>query len=93
MRRRNPAISPEGLLLRQVRCVGQENRCIPCKEIPFKSLTASEKAMLAAWQDQESGNGDHDMYMGKNLLVVNSYLTAVPLNELKSKRASGAPSE
>jgi hypothetical protein len=48
--------------------------CInPCKEIPFKSLTASEKAMLAAWQDQESGNGDHDMYMGKDLLVVNSY--------------------
>jgi hypothetical protein len=48
--------------------------CInPCKEIPFVPLTASEKAMLAAWQDQESGTGDHDIHMGNNLLVVNSY--------------------
>lgn len=48
--------------------------CInPCKEIPFKPLSASEKAALEAWQDQESGTGDHDIHMGADLLAVNSY--------------------
>lgn len=47
--------------------------CInPCKEVPYKPLSASEKAALAAWQDQESGTGNHDIHMGDNLIAVNS---------------------
>ena len=44
----------------------------PCKEVPYKPLSASEKAMLAAWQDQEGGTGRHDIHMGDNLIAVNS---------------------
>jgi hypothetical protein len=49
----------------------------PCKEIPFKPLTASEKAALEAWQDQESGTGNHDIHMGDDLIAVNSYSNGV----------------
>jgi hypothetical protein len=45
----------------------------PCKEIPFTPLTASEKAALEGWQDQESGTGNHDIHMGDDLIAVNSY--------------------
>jgi len=44
----------------------------PCKEVPYKPISDSEKAALANWQDQESGTGHHDMHMGDNLLAVNS---------------------
>jgi hypothetical protein len=47
--------------------------CInPCKEVPYKPISDSEKAALANWQDQESGMGHHDMHMGDNLVAVNS---------------------
>lgn len=47
--------------------------CInPCKEVPYKPISDSEKAALANWQDQESGTGHHDMHMGDNLIAVNS---------------------
>src|ERR1700730_11278468 len=45
--------------------------CInPCKEVPYKPISASEKAALAGWQDQEEKN--HDPHMGDNLIAVNS---------------------
>jgi hypothetical protein len=48
--------------------------CInPCKEVPYKPISPSEQAALAAWQDQESGTGNHDIHMGDNLIAVNSY--------------------
>ena len=48
--------------------------CInPCKEVPYKPISASEIAALAAWQDQESGTGNHDIHMGDNLIAVTSY--------------------
>src|SRR4051794_33852960 len=32
--------------------------CInPCREVPYKPISASEKAALLAWQDQEGANG------------------------------------
>src|SRR3984893_18044791 len=44
--------------------------CInPCKEVPYKPISDSEKAALANWQDQESGTGHHDMHMGDNLIA------------------------
>lgn len=47
--------------------------CInPCKEVPYKPISDSEKAALANWQDQESGTGHHDMHMGDHLIAVNS---------------------
>jgi hypothetical protein len=45
--------------------------CInPCKEVPYKPISASEKAALAGWQDQEEKN--HDPHMGDHLIAVNS---------------------
>jgi len=47
--------------------------CInPCKELPYKPLTANEKAVLENWQDQEGGAGHHDMHMGENVVVISS---------------------
>jgi hypothetical protein len=45
--------------------------CInPCKEVPYKPISESEKGALAGWQDQEEKN--HDAHMGKDLIAVNS---------------------
>ena len=44
----------------------------PCKELPYKPLSPSEKAALENWQDQESGTGHHDMHMGDNTVVISS---------------------
>jgi len=52
--------------------------CInPCREIPYKPISASEQAMLAAWQDQEGANGPghHDMHIGDNVVVISSTTT------------------
>ena len=49
----------------------------PCHEIPYKPISASEQAMLAAWQDQEGANGPghHDMHIGDNVVVISSTTT------------------
>jgi len=52
--------------------------CInPCKEVPYKPISASEQAALAAWQDQEGANGPghHDMHIGDNVVVISSTTT------------------
>ncbi len=52
--------------------------CInPCKEVPYKPISASEKAALAGWQDQEGANGPghHDMHIGDNVVVISSTTT------------------
>ena len=47
--------------------------CInPCEMIPYKPLTANEKAALKGWLDQEAGNGKHDAHLGANLRSVHS---------------------
>jgi hypothetical protein len=61
--------------------------CInPCKEIPYKPLSPSEKAALENWQDQEAGTGRHDMHMGDNVVVIGSNTTGTPR---KSATATG----
>jgi hypothetical protein len=47
----------------------------PCKEVPYKPISASEKAALFAWQDQEGGPGMHDAHMGDNVIVISSTTT------------------
>jgi hypothetical protein len=49
----------------------------PCKEVPYKPISDSEKAALLAWQDQEGANGPgrHDMHMGDNVVVISSTTT------------------
>lgn len=47
----------------------------PCKEIPYKPISPSEQAMLAAWREQEDGQGHHDMHMGDNVMVISSTTT------------------
>jgi len=52
--------------------------CInPCKEVPYKPISPSEQAALAAWQDQEGANGPghHDMHIGDNVVVISSTTT------------------
>jgi hypothetical protein len=52
--------------------------CInPCEEVPYKPISASEKAALAGWQDQEGANGPghHDMHIGDNVVVISSTTT------------------
>jgi hypothetical protein len=42
--------------------------CInPCKEVPYKAITDSEKEALAGWQDQESGPEGWDRRIATNL--------------------------
>jgi hypothetical protein len=49
----------------------------PCKEVPYKPISPSEQAALAAWQDQEGANGPghHDMHIGDNVVVISSTTT------------------
>jgi hypothetical protein len=49
----------------------------PCHEVPYKPISASEQAALAAWQDQEGANGPghHDMHIGDNVVVISSTTT------------------
>jgi len=49
----------------------------PCKDVPYKPISASEKAVLSAWQDQEGANGPghHDMHIGDNVVVISSTTT------------------
>jgi hypothetical protein len=52
--------------------------CInPCREVPYKPISAGEQAALAAWQDQEGANGPghHDMHIGDNVVVISSTTT------------------
>ena len=53
----------------------------PCKGFPYRAVTANEKAAIAAWLDQEGGNGPgrHDMHMGDNTIVI-SQATTTPRN-------------
>jgi len=51
----------------------------PCKGFPYRAVTPSEKAAIAAWLDQEGGNGHHDMHMGDNTIVI-SQATKTPRN-------------
>ena len=59
----------------------------PCKGFPYRAVTANEKAAIAAWLDQEGGNGPgrHDMHMGDNTIVI-SQATTTPRN---SQTAAG----
>ena len=49
----------------------------PCQDVPYKPISANEKAALAAWQDQEGANGPghHDMHIGDNVYVISSTTT------------------
>ncbi len=63
--------------------------CInPCKELPYKPLSANEKAAIENWQDQESGTGHHDMHMGDNVVVISS-TTSTP----RPSRTDTAPTK
>jgi hypothetical protein len=47
--------------------------CInPCKQLPWKPLSASEKAAIEGWQDQESGAGRRLMHMGDHVFTISS---------------------
>jgi hypothetical protein len=59
----------------------------PCKQVPYTPISASEKAALEGWQDQEGANGPghHDMHIGDNVMVISSTTTT----PRKSATASG----
>jgi hypothetical protein len=59
--------------------------CInPCKELPWKPLSPSEKAAIEGWQDQESGTGRRLMHMGDKVWTITSN-TMVPQQTVPSK--------
>jgi hypothetical protein len=59
--------------------------CInPCKELPWKPLSANEKAAIEGWQEQESGTGHRLMHMGDNVWTISSN-TMVPQQTVPSK--------
>lgn len=46
----------------------------PCKEIPFKPITPNEQAVLAAWQEQESGDPElWRRHVADDNVVISSY--------------------
>lgn len=52
----------------------------PCKALPYKPLSAGEKAALEEWQDQESGQARWEVRVGDNMdqRVVSTYGGASP---------------
>jgi hypothetical protein len=52
----------------------------PCKALPYKPLTAGEKAALEEWQDQESGQARWEVRVADNMdqRVVSTYGGASP---------------
>jgi hypothetical protein len=40
--------------------------------MPYKPESASEKAAIEGWLDQEAGTGHHDAHLGENLRAVHS---------------------
>src|ERR1700688_1525797 len=47
--------------------------CInPCKQLPWTPLSASEKAAIEGWQEQESGTGRRLMHMGDHVWTISS---------------------
>ena len=48
--------------------------CInPCKELPWKPLSAREKAAIEGWQDEESGTGRRLIHMGDHVFTVSTH--------------------
>jgi hypothetical protein len=46
----------------------------PCKEIPFKPITPNQQAVLAAWQEQESGDPElWKRHVADDNVVISSY--------------------
>jgi hypothetical protein len=52
----------------------------PCKAVPYKALTAGEKAALEEWQEQESSQANWEKHVADNLdqRVVSTYGGASP---------------
>ena len=52
----------------------------PCKALPYKAITEGEKASLAEWQDQESGQARWEVRVANNMdqRVVSTYGGASP---------------
>jgi hypothetical protein len=57
----------------------------PCKQLPWKPLSASEKAAIQGWQDQESGTGRRLMHMGDHVFTISS----TTMNPQQTVPASG----
>jgi len=60
--------------------------CInPCKELPWKPLSADEKVAVEGWQDQESGTGRRLMHMGDHVFTISS----TSMNPQQTKPSDG----
>ena len=64
----------------------------PCKEVPYKPISASEKAALENWQDQQSGMGDQEITIGSNTMNPRKSATApgpTPVNRQPGRPVIG----
>jgi len=55
------------------------------RQLPWKPLSASEKAAIEGWQDQESGTGRRLMHMGDHVFTISS----TTMNSQQTVPASG----
>jgi hypothetical protein len=80
--------NPDGRSPYAIPCVN------PCEEMPYKPVTANEKAAIKGWMEQEDGTPEHwKLHVGDDQVVVGSYGVSTKMDRWNgiSKRNPNAP--
>jgi hypothetical protein len=80
--------NPDGRSPYAIPCVN------PCQEMPFKPVTANEKAAIKGWMEQEDGTPEHwKLHVADDQVVIGSYGVATKMDRWNgiSKRNPNAP--
>jgi hypothetical protein len=80
--------NPDGRSPYAIPCVN------PCEEMPYKPVTANEKAAIKGWMEQEDGTPEHwKLHVGDDQVVIGSYGVSTKMDRWNgiSKRNPNAP--
>jgi hypothetical protein len=80
--------NPDGRSPYAIPCVN------PCEEMPYKPVTAHEKAAIKGWMEQEDGTPEHwKLHVGDDQVVIGSYGVSTKMDRWNgiSKRNPNAP--
>ena len=80
--------NPDGRSPYAIPCVN------PCEEMPYKPVTANEKAAIKGWMEQEDGTPEHwKLHVGDDQVVVGSYGVSTKMDRWHGigKRNPNAP--
>ena len=80
--------NPDGRSPYAIPCVN------PCEEMPYKPVTANEKAAIKGWMEQEDGTPEHwKLHVSDDQVVVGSYGVSTKMDRWNgiSKRNPNAP--